>query len=184
MLIALWGKGLEHDIPFWLHSESLNMEMPFKFHRTWLPLETEVVLGSPRGFLYPSMGKKWDFSLSHPLQHRHSAWLLFILGRWKWGGKLGRVNWRSLVGNELHHINIHVGFFEYQLTATRGRSLRKIAWPDSSLQVRSNARPGSWHGEITKGALDTNLFFLSRKTDWISFQLWDIWRLEWKKQAL
>ena len=25
------------------------MKMPFRFHRTWLPLETEVALGSPQG---------------------------------------------------------------------------------------------------------------------------------------
>jgi len=35
------------------------VKMPFRFHRTWLPLETQVALGSPHGgLLCPSMGKE------------------------------------------------------------------------------------------------------------------------------
>lgn len=68
-----------------------------------------------------------------------------------------------MVGNELPHINIHTGLGDNQVTETLGGSLMRITWPGSRLQIKSNARPDSWHGKIMKGALNFNVVFLSRK---------------------
>lgn len=157
-VILLW----ERDRITISGSSSLQLWQYLNIEKIGLCFEIEITCQKPEkaDFLWPGKGG-WYTVDSVPEAHILHSFDLVETGRsWR---EWSKGNQRSAVGNKLCYLIIGLDYCEHQLPATLGGSLKKIMWPSSSQEIRSNARPDSWQGEIMKRTLI--IFFLPRKVD-------------------